>query len=182
MQKKLINWFQLTHKNYQGVNQPLIAESQQALQKLCDNILSPLQKQFGEITITYGFTSFQLLNYIKKNNPGDMAPELDQHAALEVNSRGTRICKRDGAACDIYIKGYENQMHLIAQYVINELPFDRLYYYGKDRPIHISYGPDNSRYLHIKERDKQGKRNLGKGAKGDKAITLLAHSILTIEE
>lgn len=177
MQDKLIHWHKSKHPLYKGENLPINQQSTQALNALTEQILNPLERVFGEVIITYGFTTLLLLKYIKKNSPGDMAPELDQHAALEVNSRGTRICKRDGAACDIYIKGYENQMHLIAQHVINELPFDRLYYYGKDRPIHISYGPDNARYLHVKERDKQGKRNLGKGAKGDKAITLLAHSI-----
>ena len=170
---KLINWYATKHNAYQYENNPLNTQSVEVLQQLCDNILTPLQKQFGEVSITYGFTTLALLKYIKKSCPGDMAPELDQHAAFELNSRNNRICKRDGAACDIYVEGYENQMHLIAQYVINELPFDRLYYYGKDRPIHISFGPDHSRYLHVKQRDKNGKRNLGKGAKGNKAKTLL---------
>uniref|UniRef100_A0A5Q0TGP0 Peptidase M15A C-terminal domain-containing protein n=1 Tax=Vibrio algicola TaxID=2662262 RepID=A0A5Q0TGP0_9VIBR len=152
-------------------------ESSLALQQLSYQLLKPIEESFGEIDITYGFTSFELLKYIKKYSPGDMAPELDQHAAFELNSRGTRICKRDGAACDIYVEGYKEKMHLIAQYVITELPFDRLYYYGKDRPIHITFGPDHSRYLHVKERDRYGKRNLGKGAKGDKAIELLNISI-----
>ena len=170
---KLINWYTTKHNAYQSENTPLNTQSVEVLQQLCDNILTPLQKQFGKVTITYGFTTLALLKYIKKNCPGDMAPELDQHAAFELNSRNNRICKRDGAACDIYVEGYENQMHLIAQYVINELPFDRLYYYGKDRPIHISFGPDHSRYLHVKHRDENGKRNLGKGAKDNKANTLL---------
>lgn len=42
-----------------------------------------------------------------------MAPELDQHAAFEVNNRTNRSCKRESAACDIFVKGYENQMHII---------------------------------------------------------------------
>lgn len=177
MINKLINWHKQKHPNYTCSNQPLLDESQQACQQLCDNILTPLQKHFGEITITYGFTSFELLKYIKKNSPGDMAPELDQHAAFEVNSRCNQICKRDGAACDIIISGYENQMHIIALYVINELPFDRLYFYGSYRPIHITFGSEHSRYLHVKQRDENGKRNVGKGAKGSKAITLLQNSI-----
>lgn len=177
MNNKLINWFQQKHSDYQCENQPLSENSQLALQQLNDNILTPLQAHFGELTITYGFTSFELLKYIKKNSPGDMAPELDQHAAYELNSRGNKICKREGAACDIFVSGYENQMHIVAQYVINELPFDRLYFYGKDRPIHISFGPDNSKYLHVKRRDEHGKRNMGKGATGNKATALLQNSI-----
>jgi hypothetical protein len=27
------------------------------------------------------------------------------------------------------------------------LPFDSLYFYGVDRPIHISYGPENKREI-----------------------------------
>jgi hypothetical protein len=51
----------------------LAKESQQALQQLCTHILFPLEKKFGELTITYGFTSFAVLKYIKKNSPGDMS-------------------------------------------------------------------------------------------------------------
>jgi hypothetical protein len=174
---KLLNWYQVRHTEYTCGNKPLCKNSTQALHQLCENLLGPIEKQFGKITITYGFTSFELLKYIKKNSPGDMAPELDQHAAFELNSRSNRICKRDGAACDIFVAGYENQMHIIAQYVINELPFDRLYFYGSDRPIHISFGPDQSRYLHVKQRDENGKRNVGKGATGEKALALLQNSI-----
>ncbi|WP_413698564.1 hypothetical protein ACLKMH_13030 [Psychromonas sp. KJ10-10] len=177
MNNNLITWFKQKHTDYDGDNQPFTEQTQQALQQLNENIIAPLQAQFGEIKVTYGFTSFQLLSYIKKNSPGDMAPELDQHATYELNSRGNRICKRDGATCDIYIKGYENQMHIVAQYVINELPYDRLYFYGSDRPIHISFGPEHSKYLHVKLRDENGKRNMGKGAKENKALALLENSI-----
>jgi hypothetical protein len=57
-----------------------------------------------------------------------MSPEIDQHATHELNSRGNQICKLDGTACDILVAGYEKQMHIIAQYIITELPFDRLYF------------------------------------------------------
>ena len=177
MFNKLLNWYQHKHTEYQGENQSFQSESQLALHQLCEQLLEPIEKQFAEISITYGFTSFNLLKYIKKSSPGDMAPELDQHAAFELNSRGNRICKRDGAACDIVVKGYETQMHIIAQYVINELPFDMCYFSGSERPIHISFGPDHKRYLHVKQRDENGKRNVGRGATGDKAITLLENSI-----
>lgn len=175
--EKFYNWYQSKHTVFEGVNRPLQAESIDALNRLSEKIIVPIEKQFAEITITYGFTSFELLKYIRRNSPGDMAPELDQHAAFELNSRSNRICKRDGAACDIYVKGYENQMHIIAQYVINELPFDRLYFYGSDRPIHITFGPDHKRYLHVKYRDENGNRNVGRGASGEKALTLLQNSI-----
>ncbi|MDA7747397.1 hypothetical protein N8878_08745 [Psychromonas sp.] len=134
--KKLICWYERKHTTYVGENTPIKNESIDALNDLMQHLLEPIQNKFGEVTITYGFTSFELLKYIKKHSPGDMAPELDQHASFEVNSKGNRICKRDGAACDIFVEGFENQMHIIAEFVINELPFDRLYFYGSDRPIH----------------------------------------------
>ena len=36
-------------------------------------------------------------------------------------------------------------MREVADWIIANLPFDRLYFYGADRPIHVSYGPQNSR-------------------------------------
>lgn len=175
--EKLCQWHQTKHIEFTGINTPLQSGSIDALNELAKELLEPIEKQFAELNITYGFTSFELLKYIRKNSPGDMAPELDQHAGFELNSKGTRICKRDGAACDIYVKGYEKRMHIIAQYVINELPFDRLYFYGSDRPIHITFGPDHKRYLHVKQRDENGRRNVGRGATGEKALTLLQNSI-----
>ncbi|MGB5446605.1 MAG: hypothetical protein WBM99_14005 [Psychromonas sp.] len=77
-----LNGFQQKDINYQSINQPLAEESQQALQQLSTNILFPLEDKFNELTITYGFTSFALLNYIKKDSPGEMPPERDQHAAF----------------------------------------------------------------------------------------------------
>ena len=170
---QLYHWYKNKHIHYDGDNFAIENKTEQALIDLNKKLLTPIEEAFGKIIITYGFTSFDLLKYIKKHSPGDMAPELDQHASFEVNSKNNRICKRDGAACDIYVEGYKNQMHIIAEFIINELPFDRLYFYGSDRPIHISFGPDNKRYLHVKHRDKDGKRNIGKGATGTKALTLL---------
>jgi len=33
----------------------------------------------------------------------------------------------------------------VAQWVIGNTPFDRLYFYGDGKPIHVSYGPDQKR-------------------------------------
>ncbi len=177
MHLDILNWFKQKHSAYHGDNQPAHKDSMIALQQLSKQLLAPIEHSFGTIIITYGFTSFKLLKYIKKNSPGDMAPELDQHATFELNSRGNRICKINGAACDIFVAGYENQMHIIAQYVINELPFDRLYFYGNNCPIHISFGPEHKQYLHVKLRGKNGKRTVGKGATGKEALILLQNSI-----
>ena len=110
--KKLICWYERKHTNYVGENTPIKNESIDALNDLMQHLLEPIQNKFGEVTITYGFTSFELLKYIKKHSPGDMAPELDQHASFEVNSKGNRICKRYGAACDIFVEGFEKEFRL----------------------------------------------------------------------
>ena len=36
-------------------------------------------------------------------------------------------------------------MREVADWIIENLPFDRLYFYGSDRPIHVSFGPSNQR-------------------------------------
>ena len=101
-----------------------------------------------------------------------MAPNLDQHAAMEVNSRSNRICKRDGAACDFYLAGYEQRMDIIAAYITEHLSFDRLYFYGKDRPIHVSIGPNPARYALIRETRRDGVRVNKKSAYGDATLKL----------
>ena len=35
----------------------------------------------------------------------------------------------------------------VARWVVANTPFDRLYFYGPDLPIHVSYGPDHSRQV-----------------------------------
>jgi hypothetical protein len=35
-------------------------------------------------------------------------------------------------------------MREVAEWIIENLPFDRLYYYGPSRPIHVSFGPQRS--------------------------------------
>jgi|GEM_PF-4659276 len=37
-------------------------------------------------------------------------------------------------------------MDEIARYITANLAFDRLYFYGKDKPLHISTGPENAKY------------------------------------
>ena len=165
MLEKLISWHSIKHHSYQGDNIPS-SDSMHFLVQLCQNIILPLEAEFGPVVITYGFTSHSLLRYILKHSPGDMAPNLDQHAAMERNSKGNRICIRDGAACDFFIDGYENKMNEVAQYITRHLPFDRLYFYGKDSPIHISVSTENSRYALIREANSDGIRVNRKSAQG----------------
>lgn len=165
MIEQLVNWHLRKHL---GFNKQNVANtlSQEQLAQLQVNILKPLTQSLGEIEITYGFTSHALLRYILTTSPGDMAPDIDQHASMELNSKGNRICKRDGAACDFYIKGYEHRMDEVARYICKHLKFDLLYYYGKDCRVHISIGPDNSQYALIRKARSDGLRVNIKSAKG----------------
>ncbi|QIA65030.1 hypothetical protein GT360_15825 [Vibrio astriarenae] len=166
MNDQITFWYQKRHLSYSGENQPS-PESQTYLSQLDSDILTPIEQHFGPITITYGFTSNSLLNYIRKHSPGDMCPKIDQHAAMELNTRGNRICEREGAACDFVVHGFETEMHVIANYITSHLTFDRLYFYGKDRPLHISVGPEQSRYALIRNTRSDGLRVNGKSAVGD---------------
>ncbi len=171
MSYELINWYQTKHVDYLGEN-PINLQSERQLHHLQNKIIRPLQMRFGAVDITYGYTSHSLLRWILKNSPGDMAPDIDQHASMELNSKSKRICKRDGAACDFYVKGYENRMDEVAKYICTHLAFDRLYFYGKNKPIHISIGPENSRYALIRQARSDGLRVNTKNAKGSATQTL----------
>jgi hypothetical protein len=116
-------------------NKPEQLASYIAIRDLSTFLLDPIIDEFGSIEITYGFCSHQL----SKKIPGRIAPKLDQHSAFETNSLGRRICKRDGAAVDFYVTKHKDRMVVVAEWIIENLPFDRLYFYGDDRPIHLSY-------------------------------------------
>jgi DNA phosphorothioation-associated putative methyltransferase len=129
-------------------NTPHLAESFNALYDLATRVLDPIVEYFGAIKLTYGFAGPPLTRQIS----GGIAPTLDQHAASEANARGRRICSRGGAAVDFLVE-YED-MREVADWIADHLPYDRLYYYGPNRPIHVSFGPEHSRsYIDIEERE-----------------------------
>ena len=65
------------------------------------------------------------------------APQrLDQHASFELNSNGKRTCERVGAAVDLHVPG-TRASQVVAQ--VRRQPFDRIYFYGDDRPVHVSW-------------------------------------------
>ncbi|GAD80233.1 hypothetical protein [Vibrio ezurae] len=167
----LINWHKLKHPQFSGNNTPN-ENSTQYLQQLTSDIIVPLQKQFGTLHISYGFNSAELLRWLTKHSPKDMGPKIDQHASMELNLRGNRICKRDGAACDITLSEYENRMNEIAKFIIEHLNFDRLYYYGANRPLHVSIGPDNTRYVQFRKTKADGTRVAGQSRIGASALEL----------
>lgn len=114
-------------------NLPKEPGSYNALYELATKILDPLIDYYGMIKLTYGFCSPELSRYIK----GRVAPKLDQHAAHELNRVGKPVCPRLGAAVDFIVE--DEDMKEVAYWIMANLTFDRLYFYGPDRPIHISY-------------------------------------------
>jgi hypothetical protein len=128
------------------------SETIPALQALCQYLLDPVIEQFGRerFHLTYGFCSAELKRYLEKKDPvtglkhGRIDPNRDQHMAHEKNRNGKYYCDRLGAACDFRIVGLESNC-LVEWILEQQLPFDSLYYYGGDRPIHISYGSQHRR-------------------------------------
>ncbi|HYE36004.1 DNA phosphorothioation-associated putative methyltransferase [Methylocaldum sp.] len=114
-------------------NLPNEPDSYTALYALAVNILDPVVDYFGMIELTYGFCSPELARQI----PARIAPELDQHAAHELSRKGSPICPRLGAAVDFLVR--DENMEEVARWIMANLPYDRLYYYGPDKPVHVSY-------------------------------------------
>jgi len=51
--KQLINWHTQKHTHFQGNNTPINADSPEQLNRLISQLLNPLEKQFGDLSITY---------------------------------------------------------------------------------------------------------------------------------
>ncbi|WP_207002089.1 DNA phosphorothioation-associated putative methyltransferase [Trinickia mobilis] len=117
-------------------NVPRRPESFNALHDLASKILDPIIDYFGGIKLTYGFCSHALSKRIKTR----IAPQLDQHAAYECTSTGKLFCERGGAACDFIVP--DEDMEEVSRWIMENLPFDRLYFYGKGHPIHVSYAEE----------------------------------------
>ncbi|MFU8789527.1 MAG: hypothetical protein ACNA7G_10885 [Methylobacter sp.] len=103
---------------------------------MATHILDPVIDYFGMIRLSYGFCSHDLGKLISKR----VAAKLDQHAAHELNSKKNLIYPRLGAAVDFIVD--DENMREVADWIAENTPFDRLYFYGEDRPIHVSYGPE----------------------------------------
>ena len=113
-------------------NIPLNPETYTSLLRLATDILDPAIDYFGAIRLTYGFCSAELAKKID----GRIAPKLDQHAGHECNRLGKPICDRLGAAVDFIIE--DENMFEVAQWIAANCRFDRIYFYGTGKPIHVS--------------------------------------------
>ena len=145
-----------TQAQIQVANIPKDPRTIAAIEEIALTVLDPIVDQFGEIKLSYGFCSNDLLQQIKKRPSPGIAPQLDQHAGYEVNSRGNPICKRQGFACDFYV--LDTDSLIVAKWIVNNLSFDRLYFYGKNRPIHISIAPKNNRAVTLLEQSSTRRR------------------------
>jgi len=147
--RDLIECGETQHKT-KIANLPRTPASYNALYDLATKLLDPLIEYFGAIELTYGFCSPELSKHIHSR----VAPKLDQHAAHEVDKRGKPICSRLGAACDFIVA--DENMREVSDWIIANLPFDRLYFYADDRPIHLSFGPQNARAAYKMQKTASG--------------------------
>lgn len=62
---------------------------------------------------------------------------LDQHASHERKLNGNLIFDRTDAACDFIVVDVD--MREVAEWVLKNTDADRVYFYGADKPVHISH-------------------------------------------
>ena len=120
-------------------NTPRMPDTYNALHGLATQILDPVIDYFGMIKLTYGFASPCLTRHIKTR----IEPRLDQHAANEFTRGGKPVCPRGGAAVDFIVENED--MLEVAKWIKENCAYDRIYYYGPDRPIHVSYSTSQAR-------------------------------------
>ena len=167
---KLLHWYSGKH-SFSESNTPVTQESASALERLLLEILLPINRAIGKPDITYGFTSFSLKKYIQRFSPNGTSPDLDQHSAFEKNSNDKQICSRGGAACDFLIEGVSSSD--IVRYIVKNLNYDRIYYYGVDRPLHVSIHPTEPlKHLQVMGTSSKGRRYPSTKAFGDDAVKL----------
>lgn len=133
-------------------NRPRTVETVAAMRALCATILDPVRAHFGDLRLTYAFASRALTAHIK----GRIAPSLDQHAGHEISPNGRPICARLGLAADFHVPGVNSRD--VALWIYDNTAFDRLYFYGDDRPVHVSCSLAQTRQLvHLQSTPRGGR-------------------------
>lgn len=155
-----------TQKRLGVSNVPLNPKTYNALSKLALEVLDPVIDYFGSIQLTYGFSSSDLAKKIDSN----IAPKLDQHSGHECNKLGNPICERLGVACDFIVE--DESMLEVARWLATNTNFDRLYFYGDDRPIHVSAGPENSKQVTLMLQSKTSNRRIPRSMTVDQFLEL----------
>ena len=133
-------------------NLPQQAETWTALRGLAESILDPVIEEFGPIEVTYGFASLALTRHVR----GRIDLSRDQHAGHELRADRRPICPRLGQAADFVIRSTCSGR--IAAWTVAHLPFDRLYFYGSERPLHVSMGPQDARAVVVMVEGPSGRR------------------------
>ena len=119
-------------------NLPKSLKTVESIQQVCNRVLDPVVREFGQAKLTYGFSGTALAKHI----PARIYPSLDQHAGSETTKSGKLVCSREGMAVDFCVKGVSSRE--LMSWIADHTQFDRMYFYGDDRPIHVSVGPENS--------------------------------------
>ena len=138
-------WHALARDGRVLENRPVQLQTWAAIECLQNELLRPLEEEFGLVQLTYGFASAELVKAVKQRAaaggwlPG-VFPAGDQHAGYELDAHGKRICEKDGMAVDLRVPGRSSDD--VRAWIVGRLPFDKLYFYGSDRPLHLSWAPD----------------------------------------
>lgn len=141
-----------TQAKYGIPNVPKEPETYNALAQLAHEVIDPVMDYFGGIKLTYGFCGAELARKV----PGRIDPSRDQHAGYDYNRRGKRICGRLGAAVDFIVE--DENMAEVALWIVENCPFDRIYLYAKDRPVHVSVGPECAGQVVVMRAAEAGRR------------------------
>lgn len=123
-----------------------------ALRGLAADVLDPVIEEFGPIQVTYGFASPALARHV----PGRIDPSRDQHAGHELRPDGRPVCPRLGQAVDFAAAGVCSGR--IAAWIATRGFFDRLYFYGPGKPLHVSVGPERARVIVAMTEGPSGRR------------------------
>ena len=147
-----------TFKANDCINFPQQMATLRSMERLASEILDNVFDEFGQLRLTYGFCSENLRKLIKKN----IYPPLDQHAGHEIKKNGKHICERLGFAADFNVPNVSSL--LVARFIVSNLTFDRLYYYGNTKPIHVSLNeqPINSVVLMAEHANRRVPKNITK--------------------
>ena len=107
--------------------------------------LSLARPEFGNLQITYGFCGAELAKKLMVIFPQNSTSTR----ATKLTLRGNRICERGGFA-DFHCLPISS--HEVACFITENLTFDRLYFYGEHRPLHVSINEKNLGQIIVMEK------------------------------
>ena len=142
-------WHVLAADGRRIPNRPKQQATWDAIAGMQRDLLTPLEERYGVVTLTYGFAGPELVKAVmKRAEEGGWLPNItpsgDQHAGHELNTHGNPICKRGGIAVDLRVPGVSS--HEVSDWVIKNLPFDRIYLYSAEQPFHMSWVEEPHRH------------------------------------